>query len=180
MRLLVCLHRGPHAQMLQPQLADAEGDSSRMTSLIADRDLEGGRRYRLTIASFTLKPAATRKPFTGSGKCSSWSAFQIDRQAENHAIVTSYLQILHLDHEGASRELPNNGTSQGYRIHRIVVNRWELEEVHGQWMIQRRTILPVDGSPEPLHLLSQGLSDLERVAKPERGLTNNDPNEHKK
>jgi hypothetical protein len=85
----------------------------------------------------------------------------------HHAIVTSYLQILHLDHEGVSRDLPNHGTSQGYRIHRVYVNRWELEKINGQWMIRRRTLLPVDGSPEPLKLLSQGLSDVLKERKNE-------------
>ncbi|AQU87067.1 hypothetical protein B0W47_05760 [Komagataeibacter nataicola] len=53
------------------------------------------------------------------------------------AIVTSYLMIIHLDHEGRRRELPNHGASTGYRIHRVVVNRWELERHNGRWMIAR-------------------------------------------
>ncbi|HBK45167.1 MAG TPA: nuclear transport factor 2 family protein [Xanthomonadaceae bacterium] len=73
------------------------------------------------------------------------------------AVVTSYLMIVHLDHEGRSRELPNHGVSPGYRIHRAVVNRWELERHHGRWRIARRTLLPVDGSDAQLDLLRDGL-----------------------
>ncbi|ASK33277.1 hypothetical protein CEK62_02175 [Alcanivorax sp. N3-2A] len=76
------------------------------------------------------------------------------------AVVTSYLMIVHLDHEGEPRDVPNHGVSTGYRIHRAVVNRWELERHDGQWMINKRTLLPVDGSEEHQTLLSQGLNGL--------------------
>jgi len=78
------------------------------------------------------------------------------------AIVTSYLMIIHLDHEGHRRELPNHGASTGYRIHRVVVNRWELERHKGRWMIARRTLLPVDGSAEQQELLRRGLNGVYR------------------
>ena len=76
------------------------------------------------------------------------------------ATVTSYLMIVHLDHQGSPRELANHGVSTGYRIHRAVVNRWELERRDGRWTIARRTLLPVDGSDEHQQLLRRGLSDL--------------------
>ena len=73
-------------------------------------------------------------------------------------MVTSYLMIIHLDHAGHARELPSHGASQGYRIHRVVVNRWELERRNRRWMmIAKRTLLPVDGSEPPLELLRRGL-----------------------
>jgi len=65
-----------------------------------------------------------------------------------------------LDHQGEPRELPNHGVSQGYRIHRVVANRWQLVKTKGEWMIKTRTILPIDGSSEPLEILSQGLNDV--------------------
>ena len=40
------------------------------------------------------------------------------------AVVTSYLQILHLDRDGQPGILPNHGMSTGYRIHRVVVIRY--------------------------------------------------------
>ena len=83
-------------------------------------------------------------------------------------IVTSYLQILHLDHEGVPRDLHNHSTSLGYRIHRAYVNRWELKKADGQWMIRRRALLPFDGSPEPLKFLFKGLSDVLKERKGER------------
>lgn len=77
------------------------------------------------------------------------------------AVVTSYLMIVHLDASGEPRSLPNHGVSSGYRIHRAVVNRWELERHDGRWMIARRTLLPVDGTHEPLELLRRGLDGIQ-------------------
>ena len=76
------------------------------------------------------------------------------------AIVTSYLQIVHLDHDGEPRVLPNHGSSTGYRIHRAVVNRWELQRIDGRWKVARRTLLPVDGSPPHQALLRNSVDEL--------------------
>jgi len=109
------------------------------------------------IASFTLKPAHQEAINLGLAH---FCGLPLIDLRDDKAIVTSYLQILHLDHAGEPRDLPNHGVSQGYRIHRVVANRWELIKVHGQWKIQKRTILPIDGSKEPLQLLSTGLADV--------------------
>jgi len=79
---------------------------------------------------------------------------------DDFAVVTSYLQIVHLDREGQQRILPNHGMSTGYRIHRAVVNRWELERHEGRWKIAKRTLLPVDGSDDHQKLLRKGLDEL--------------------
>ena len=76
------------------------------------------------------------------------------------AVVTSYLMIVHLDHDGEPRDLPNHGVSTGYRIHRAVVNRWDLERSDSRWIIKKRTLLPVDGSDIHRELLRSGLSNL--------------------
>lgn len=78
----------------------------------------------------------------------------------DHAIVTSYLMIVHLDHEGAERDLPNHGISTGYRIHRAVVNRWQLVRQDNRWTIERRTLLPVNGSDIQRELLRGALDSL--------------------
>lgn len=75
----------------------------------------------------------------------------------DRAVVTSYLQIIQLDRQGEPRMLPNHGISTGYRIHRAVVNRWELERIDGRWKVARRTLLPVDGSDAHQGLLRQAL-----------------------
>jgi hypothetical protein len=118
--------------------------------------LEGAKGVD-AIASFTLKP--DHKEAIQGGLAHFAGLPLIDLRG-NEAIVTSYLQILCLDHQGEPRELPNHGISQGYRIHRVVANRWQLIKTNGEWMIKTRTILPIDGSSEPLQLLSRGLNDV--------------------
>ncbi|TWF59170.1 nuclear transport factor 2 family protein [Neorhizobium alkalisoli] len=77
----------------------------------------------------------------------------------DQAIATSYLMIIHLDHQGLPRELPNHGVSTGYRIHRTVVNRWELERRDDRWIVKKRTLLPVDGSAIHQNLLRKALDE---------------------
>ena len=118
------------------------------------------------IASFTLKPE--HKEAIQGGLAHFAGLPLIDLRGDQ-AIVTSYLQILCLDHQGEPRELPNHGVSQGYRIHRAYANRWQLVKTKGEWMIKTRTILPIDGSSEPLEILSQGLNDVLKSRQEEAG-----------
>src|SRR5216684_8346036 len=106
------------------------------------------------IAAFTLRPAHEQAIRDGLAHFAGLPLIDLDG---DRAVVTSYLMIIHLDHEGRPRELPNHGASQGYRIHRVVVNRWELERRNRRWRIAKRTLLPVDGSEPPLELLRRGL-----------------------
>ncbi|MBB4688884.1 nuclear transport factor 2 family protein [Amycolatopsis jiangsuensis] len=69
------------------------------------------------------------------------------------AVAVSYLALITPDAHGESRELANHGTSQGYRIHRVLANRWTLERGTDGWRIASRTLLPADGSGPALDLL---------------------------
>jgi hypothetical protein len=42
------------------------------------------------------------------------------------ATVTSYLQILVPQTQGDPVDIPNHGSSKGFRVHRMTANRWEL------------------------------------------------------
>lgn len=116
--------------------------------------LEGARGVE-AIAAFTLKPAHEEAI---RGGLAHFTGLPLIDLRGDEAFVTSYLQILQLDHEGRERALPNHGTSTGYRIHRVVVNRWHLVKRDGQWWVKTRTLLPVDGSDAPRALLREGLS----------------------
>jgi hypothetical protein len=82
----------------------------------------------------------------------------------DEAVVTSYLQILTPDRDGAPVEVPNHGTSQGYRIHRVVTNRWELVRTTAGWKIKRRTLRLVDGSEPSRDILRGALGAHEKPA----------------
>ena len=118
--------------------------------------LEGARGVD-AIAAFTLKPE--HEQAIRGGLAHFVGLPLIDLQG-NEAFVTSYLQIIQLDHEAAPRVLPNHGASHGYRIHRVVVNRWHLVKREDEWRVQSRTLLPVDGSAAPRQLLTDGLASV--------------------
>jgi len=80
------------------------------------------------------------------------------------AAVTSYLQILTPDPNGAPVELSNHGTSKGFRIHRVAANRWDLVRTDKGWKIKRRTLRPLDGSEPARQILRQALAAFEASA----------------
>ncbi|UGT73045.1 nuclear transport factor 2 family protein [Mycolicibacterium smegmatis] len=84
------------------------------------------------------------------------------------ATATSYLALITPDHDGAERELPNHGSSTGFRIHRVLANRWSFTRADGRWRISKRTVLPMDGS-------GPALDDVVRKAKPFSSIRNNCP-----
>ena len=81
----------------------------------------------------------------------------------DRAAVTSYLQILMPDPNGAPVELSNHGTSKGFRIHRVAANRWELARTAEGWKIKRRTLRPLDGSEPARQILRQALEAFEET-----------------
>jgi hypothetical protein len=76
----------------------------------------------------------------------------------DQAFATSYIMIITPDHAGAERELANHGSSTGYRIHRLVANRWTLERIAGTWRIKERKIRFHDGSEEVRQIIGQAKS----------------------
>jgi len=69
------------------------------------------------------------------------------------AVATSYIMLLTPDQQGEPRELPNHGTTTGYRVHRVVANRWSLARTSDGWAIASRTVLPMDGNAAATDLL---------------------------
>lgn len=118
--------------------------------------LEGARGVD-AISAFTLKPEHEEAI---RGGLAHFAGLPLIDLRGDEAVVTSYLQIIQLDHQAAPRDLPNHGPSQGYRIHRVVVNRWHLAKRGTEWWVQSRTLLPVDGSAAPRQLLTEGLANM--------------------
>jgi hypothetical protein len=80
------------------------------------------------------------------------------------AVVTSYLQILHPDPNGKEVELSNHGKSTGFRIHRVMANRWELVRTSDGWKIKKRSLRPLDGSEDARTLLAGALEPYRKKA----------------
>lgn len=75
------------------------------------------------------------------------------------AVVTSYLQIITPHPTATPHEVPNHGVTNGFRIHRVGANRWELVRTDQGWKIKRRTLRPLDGSEPARELLRGALKD---------------------
>jgi hypothetical protein len=107
------------------------------------------------IAAMTQSAGHQRAIQGGLAHFSGLPHIELDGDA---AYVTSYLQILHPDTQGDDRELPNHGFSTGFRIHRVVANRWVLARTIDGWKIKSRKLRPLDGSPPARDILSQALT----------------------
>ena len=75
----------------------------------------------------------------------------------DEAVVTSYLQILAPHPTAEAIEVPNHGSSKGFRVHRVAANRWELVRTSAGWKIKRRTLRPLDGTEPARELLRQAV-----------------------
>jgi hypothetical protein len=71
------------------------------------------------------------------------------------AVVISYLQILVPQTQGEPVEVPNHGSSKGFRVHRVVANRWELVRTADGWKFKHRSLRLLDGT-EPARTILRG------------------------
>jgi hypothetical protein len=118
-------------------------------------DLDGAVGNQ-AIGAFTLTPAHQDAIHGGLAHFPGLPHITLDGDA---AYVTSYLQILHPDTRGKERELPNHGVSTGYRIHRVVANRWTLMRTPQGWKIKSRKLRPLDGTAPARDILEQALAE---------------------
>jgi SnoaL-like domain len=79
------------------------------------------------------------------------------------ATVTSYLQIITPHPNAEPHEVPNHGTTRGFRIHRVGANRWALVRTASGWKIKRRTLRPLDGTEPARELLRGALKSYENA-----------------
>lgn len=82
----------------------------------------------------------------------------------DRAVATSYLQILMPQPSGEEIELPNHGRSKGFRIHRVVANRWELAREADGWKIKSRKLRLIDGTEPAREILRGALAAHRPVA----------------
>ncbi len=107
------------------------------------------------IGAITLSPEHQQAIDGGMAHFTGLPRIEIEGDA---AYVTSYIQILHPDALGDDRELPNHGSSPGFRIHRVVANRWTLARTPEGWRIKSRKLRQLDGSKPVREILEQALA----------------------
>jgi hypothetical protein len=141
-----------------PPSADTGGDAHIAASWVEDGVFDRADppvRGRKTIAEHVLSPAHQAAIDRGLAHFTSLPHVEI---SGDHAVATSYLQIVVPQTQGNVVEVPNHGTSKGFRIHRITANRWELVRTPQGWRIKRRTLRPLDGSEPGRSLLRQAIA----------------------
>jgi hypothetical protein len=146
-----------------PPSADTGADYYTRVAYVEDGELDLGRGKATTgnetIAAVTKTPAHQAAIAGGLAHLAALPRIEIDG---DRAVVTSYLQILTPHPTDPPHEVPNHGVSNGYRIHRVAANRWELVRTSGGWKIRRRMVRTVDGT-EPAREILRGA--LEKYAR---------------
>ena len=127
---------------------------------VFDRGPHAGGTSNAAIAAVVKTPAHQAAI---SGGLAHFCGLPIIELDGDRAAVTSYLQILMPDPNGAPVELSNHGVSKGFRIHRVAANRWELERTADGWKIRRRTVRTLDGTEPPREILRGALKSFEAI-----------------
>ena len=146
-----------------PPSADTGGSDHVAASWVEDGVFDRGEnlsspRGRDIIANHVLTPEHQAAIAGGLAHFTGLPHVAIDGDT---AVVTSYLQILVPQTQGEPVEVPNHGSSQGFRVHRMTANRWELVRTPQGWKIKHRTLRQLDGSEPARKILrkrSQGNS----------------------
>ena len=143
-----------------PPSADTGADDYTRAIFTEDGVFDRGESLDYTlggeaIAAITQRPEHQQAIRGGLAHFAGLPHIELDGDS---ACVTSYLQLIHPDAEGAERELPNHGVSTGYRIHRVLANRWELTRASGGWKIKSRKLRPLDGSAPARDILANALA----------------------
>jgi len=139
-----------------PPSADTGADYFTRAVYIESGELDLGRGKAATgnetIAAMTKSPAHQAAIAGGLAHFAGLPRIELDG---DKAVATSYLQILTPHPTEAPHEVPNHGVSNGFRIHRVASNRWELVRTENGWKIERRTVRTLDGS-EPAREILRG------------------------
>jgi hypothetical protein len=142
-----------------PPSADTAGSDHIAASWVEDGVFDRGEnlsspRGRENIAKQVLSADHQAAIERGLAHFTSLPHVAIDGDS---AVVTSYLQILVPQTQGDPVDVPNHGSSKGFRIHRMTANRWELVRTAQGWRIKRRTLRQLDGSQPARNILRQAI-----------------------
>jgi SnoaL-like domain len=143
-----------------PPSADTGGKDHIAASWVDDGVFDRGEnlsspRGRDAISNQVLSPEHQAAIARGLAHFTGLPHVMIDGDT---AVVTSYLQILVPQTQGDPVEVPNHGSSKGFRVHRLTANRWELVRTREGWKIKHRTLRPLDGSGGARQILQQAIA----------------------
>jgi hypothetical protein len=145
-----------------PPSADTGGDYFTRAIYVDDGELDLGRGKAATgnaaIAAMVKKPE--HQAAIAGGLAHFCGLPRIDLDGDR-AVAHSYLQILTPHPFDKPHEVPNNGVSNGFRVHRVASNRWELERTKQGWKIRKRTVRTLDGTEPARDVLRGALKSYE-------------------
>jgi hypothetical protein len=142
-----------------PPSADTGGNEHISASWVEDGvfdrgDILSSARGRVTIAEQVRSPDHQAAIARGLAHFTGLPHVAISGDT---AVVTSYLQVVVPQTHGDPVEVPNHGSSKGFRIHRMTANRWQLVRTPQGWKIKQRTLRPLDGSEPARSILRQAI-----------------------
>ena len=111
-----------------------------------------GAKGKATMGSGLTSPGFRQAMSEGIAHFAGLPHIELDG---DRATVTSYLQIVMPNPQGEPVELSSHGTSKGFRIHRMTVNRWDLVRTEDGWKIARRRLRLLDTTDEGRDLLRE-------------------------
>ena len=143
-----------------PPSADTGGSDHIAASWVDDGLFDRGEglsspRGREAVANQVLSPEHQAAIARGLAHFTGLPHVAIDG---DNAVVTSYLQNLVPQTQGDPVDVPNHGSSRGFRVHRMTANRWELARTPQGWKIKRRTLRQLDGSEPARKILQQAIA----------------------
>jgi hypothetical protein len=141
-----------------PPSADTGGNEHIAASWVEDGVFDRGEsptRGRAAIAEQVLGPGHQAAIARGLAHFTGLPHVAISGDT---AVVTSYLQIVVPQTQGDPVEVPNHGSSKGFRIHRMTANRWELARTPQGWRIKHRSLRQLDGSEPARAILRQAIA----------------------
>lgn len=148
-----------HLIASHPPAADTGGDSYYRNAFMPDGviDLGGGKEARGNETIAGVVKTAEHQAAIAGGLCHFAGLPRVELDGDT-ATATSYLQII-TPHKGAPpMDVSGHGTSNGFRIHRVGANRWELKRTEQGWKVTRRTLRPLDGSDGAREILRQAVA----------------------
>ncbi len=140
-----------------PPSADTGGKDHIAACWVEDGSFDRGEglsspRGRMALSEQVVSPAHQAAIAGGLAHFTGLPFVKIDGDT---ATVISYLQILVPQTQGDPVEVPNHGSSKGFRVHRVVANRWELVRTAEGWKFKHRSLRLLDGT-EPARKILQG------------------------
>jgi hypothetical protein len=75
------------------------------------------------------------------------------------AMAISYLQLLTPARGAEPVTIPGHGVSEGYFMHKVVVNKWDLVRTPSGWRVHHRIAASLNGDAKPRELLMGVLQD---------------------